>query len=294
MLFLDAPTLYRVIQRELPTGDPAGRAYPDGSASAYFSTADSYATAQSLEDVYDSASGTYNQMFPASATYRIDDWVQAVFGLMFDSTVSLDTKRGRVLSKLQKIGSLSNWALLTLALTYVPVGTPVRIYHRCPSPGGDYGWQLGISLLGSNTYLGAKTPAQIGIPANVINNLATQWCPFISNLHWRLGADELGVETFLSSIAYLDLAAFQAQAFQYQIQIFNQGQPQLSSETIQALDMDLLANEPARSGHIIVQNLNAAAMGLTVPVPNLTQLDDIDCAYVDPTSTTNYTGLTTM
>lgn len=284
MLFLDRNTLYRVIQRELPPG-----AYPDGPATGFFSTADSMATAICIESVYTAMSGTYNQMFPASSDYRIDDWCVAVFGQKFDATVSLLTKQQRVLAKLQKIGSLSNWALLTLALNYVPSGTFVRIFHQCANPGGGYGWLLGTSLLGSSTYLASKTGAQIGIPASVLNNMAANWCPFISNLHWRLGADELGSETFLSPIAYVDIAAFQAQAFQYQVQIFNAGNP-LSSETLADLNNDLSANEPARSGHVIVQGLDINSSGLNTVVPNLTQADDVDCAELDPTSTTGYTG----
>jgi hypothetical protein len=120
--------------------------------------------------------------------------------------------------------------------------------------------------------------------------MATEWCPFISNLHWRLGVDELGVETFLSDIAYTDIAAFQAEAFQYSVLIFNKGQPQLSPDTIAALDSDLSKNEPARSAHVIQQNLDITTSGLDTVVPNLTQADDVDCAEVDPTSTTGYTG----
>lgn len=287
MLFLDAFTLYRVIQRELPTG-----VYPDGVASAYFSTADSYATAQALEAVYTAASGVYNEMFPASSVIDIDKWVYATFGQYFDSTVSLATKQQRVLNKLQKIGSLSNWALLTLALGYVPPGTFVQIFHACGPNGLRNAWQLGVSLLGVNTFLAGKTPTQIGIPQSVQDNWATQWCPFISNLHWRLGVDQLGVDTFLAPISYQDISAFQGAAYNYTVKIFNAGGPQLSANTLAALDADLSANEPARSAHTIVQNLDINASGLNTIVPDLTQADAVDCAEVDPTSTTGYTGRT--
>lgn len=285
MIFLDRNTLYRVIQRELPEG-----AYPDGTPSGYFSTADSFATAMVLESLYKAASGTYLEMFPKTSVSRIDDWVFSTFGQFFDSTVDLDTKRARVLSKLQKIGSLSNWALLTLALSYVPQGTFVQIFHPCGPFGLRNDWQLGVSLLGFNTFLASKTPAQIGIPQNVIDNMADNWCPFISNLHWRLGVDELGVETFLSPIAYVDIAGFQADAYLYTVKIFNFGGPQLSSDALQALSNDLSANEPARSSHRIVQNLDIATSGLNTVVPNVTQFSDVDCAAVDPNSTTGYTG----
>lgn len=290
MLFLDRFTLYRCIQRELPEG-----AYPDGPASgnnSYFSTADSMATAIVLESLYLAASGTYQEMFPALSTKRIDDWVLSTFGQFFDASVPLLTKQQRVQAKLQKIGSLSNWALLTLALSYVPQGTFVQIFHACGPNGLRNAWQLGISTLGFNTFLSGKTPAEIGIPPDVLADMADKWCPFISNLHWRLGVDELGVETFLSDIAYVDIAAFQADAYLYTVKIFNAGGPQLSPDAIQALSNDLLANEPARSGHHIVQNLDINTSGLDTIVPDLTQFDAVDCAAVDPTSTTGYTGRT--
>jgi hypothetical protein len=242
--------------------------------------------------VYTSASGVYNEMFPATSVDRIDDWVLAVFGQFFDASVPLLTKQQRVLAKLQKIGSLSNWALLTLALSYVPQGTFVEIYHACGPNGLRNAWQLGVSKLGVNTFLAGKSPADIGIPQSVLDNMATEWCPFISNLHWRLGVDQLGVDTFLSPISYVDIAAFQAAAYLYSVKIYNAGQPQLSPDTIQALSNDLFINEPARSSHQIFQNLDITMSGLNTIVPNADQLSDVDCAEVDPTSTTGYTGRT--
>jgi hypothetical protein len=287
VLFLDRFTLYRIIQRELPPN-----AYPDGAPNAYYSTADSFATAQAIEDLYTAASGTYEEMFPATSTRRIDDWVKSVFGQLFDATVTTSEKQARVLAKMQKIGSLSNWAILTLALGYVPPGTYIQIYHPCGPMGDRNGWQLGVSTLGYNTYLAVKTPAQIGIPPSVINNFGANWCPFISNLHWRLGVDELGFDTFLSDINYVDIMSYQQDAYLYEVRIFNFGQPQLTPVQLSQLSNDLSANEPARSAHRIFQNLDINASGLDVIVPDINQASDIDCACVDSTSTTGYTGRT--
>ncbi len=290
MLFLDRNTVYRCIQRELPEG-----AYPDGAASgpkSYFSTSDSMATAMVLESLYRAASGTYQEFFPATSTKRIDDWVFATFGQKFDSTVDLLTKQNRVLAKLQKQGSLATWPLLTLALSYVPQGTFIQLYHPCGPNGLRNAWQLGVSQLGFDTYLSGKTPQQIGIPANVLADMGDLWCPFISNLHWRLGVDELGVETFLSDISYIDISSFQADAYLYTVKIFNFGGPQLSASALQALSNDLSANEPARSAHRIVQNLDINTSGLNTVVPNANQFSGVDCAEVDPSSETGYTGRT--
>lgn len=288
MLFLDRNTIYRIIQRELPGPD----VYPDGAPDAFFSTSDSMSTAIVLEGVYNAASGTYNEMFPGSSVDRIDDWCQAVFGQKFDATVTLIEKQQRVLTKLQKIPSLSTWALLTLALSYVPAGTFVRLFHFC-GPNGNHGnWILGQSQLGYDTYLASLAPAQIGIPANVLDDMANEWCPFISNLHWRLGVDELGVETFLAYLKYIDIANFQQDAYLYQVLIFNKGQPQLSAETIASMDADLSANEPGRSGHRIVQNLDINTSGLNTIDFNVGQFSGVDCAAVDPVNSpqTGYTG----
>lgn len=268
-----------MLQRELPQG-----VYPDGAPSAFFSTADMDSVAKVAASGYSSLSRIYDNYFVATADEKIDDWVLRMFGTLFDPSTPLQTKRDRVLTKIRSQPTLNRWQIMTIVAKYLPEGKFVQVYHACGNePGNQPFWLLGVSLLGIDTRLAGLTADEIGITEDNILN----WCKFISTLHWRLGEDGLGENTYLSYINWIDLASFMATAFQYEIRIYDYTLP---ANDLAALEVELQNNEPARSAHIIKQNQDLATSGLNTIVPNATQFSGVDCIDNDSTSTTGYTG----
>lgn len=274
-IFLNINDAYRLIQRELPEG-----VYPDGSPSGSYSAASVYSKAKLISSSYDNMFRIYENYFPQTADEKIEDWVFKTFETPFDPATTLQTKRDRVISKLRKQPSITLWEILTLVASYLPEGKYAQIAEPCGVGNGF--WEIGISLLGINTLLAGLTPEDIGVPSD-------DWCEFVSDLHWRLGLDELGVTTELSEFAYVDIAQIQANAYQYEIRIFDYTLPALDLENMLR---EILQAEPARSGRIILQNLNLADYGLTNNVPNVGQFDLINCITRNSSSTTGYDGKT--
>lgn len=268
-----------MLQRELPEG-----VYPDGPPTAFFSTADMDSVAAVGASGYQSLQTIYNNYFPQSSTEKIDDWVIRMFGQLFDGNPSVQTKRDRVIAKIRSQPTLNRWQLLTTIVKYLPENVFCQVFHACGNePGNQPFWLLGVSLLGIDTILAAKSADQIGItPDNILN-----WCQFVSTLHWRLGQDGLGDTTFLSYISWQDLSSFQATAFQYEIRIYDYTMPDAD---VSAMLAEITAAEPARSAHLFKNNQSLAASGLTTIVPNATQFSGVDCICNDSTSTTGYTG----
>lgn len=267
--------IYRALQRELPD-----LVYPDGAPTAFFSTADMDAVAKVGASGYISASAIYDNYFPQTSDASIDDWVFKMFGFLFQAGIDLPTKRQRVIDKVRKIGSIDLFDVLTIVAKYVPQGTYAQIKFAC---GAHAYWVLGVSLLGIDTILAGGQPGNIGITPDNIKN----WCSFISTLHWRLGQDGLGFNTFLSYIQYTDLASFQANAFEYDIRIFDYTIPAVD---LANMEIELQGGEPARSAHRIFQNVSLASSGLDTIVPNADKFSGVDCITRDPASTTGYTG----
>lgn len=275
--FLSAYEVYRVIQRELPEG-----AYPDGPASAFFSTADSYASGQAVATLYDNLARIYANNFPQTADERIDDWVFKVFGFYLPAGTTLGDKRQRVIDKIRKQPTISLWEILKLVAQSVPRGTFVQVAeYQC---GAAQGWKLGVSLLGATTYLNFNnTYQQLNLPPG------TDWCGFVRNQHWRLGRDALGVNTFLSKYTQEQIYQPQAKAYGYEIRIFDYVLP---PEQLMQLDFEVKAAEPARSYHVFRQGLQLVDFGLVRTVNNVDQFSGVTCIAVDDSQTTGFIGKT--
>jgi len=274
-IFLDVQKTYRLLQRELPEG-----VYPDGSPSGSFSAASVYSKASLIADAYTNLNSIYQNYFPQTATEKIDDWVLKTYKFPFSPSTTLLQKRDRVISKIRKQPTITLWEILTLVVGYLPEGKYVQISEPCG--GGDNFWQLGVSLLGINTLLKGLGPADIGVAFE-------DWCSKVADLHWRLGSDLLGEDTELAEIAYVDLAQVQANAYLYEIRIFDYQLPDLDYEN---LIRELESAEPARSARVILQNLNLATYGLTNNVADVDQFDLINCITRNSSSTTGYDGKT--
>ena len=273
--FLTVNETYRILQRELPEG-----VYPDGAPSAYFSTADNYSIAKTVETLYSNLETIQDNNFPQNSDERISDWSRFVFGYSLSAALSLAEKRSRILAKLRKEPAITLWEILTLVVEYVPDGTYVQVSSPCS---GIITWQLGVSELGFDTYLQGVTFDSLGIDGE-------DWCEEVANLHWRLGQDALGETTELAEFAYTDIAAIQADAYLYDIRIFGYEIPE--NELI-GLRQEIEKAEPARSTYRLTQNANLLDYGLTTIVNDVTQFDLVDTITKDAGSSTGYTGLTT-
>ena len=278
--FLTREELYRMLQRELPEDN----VYPDGAPSAYYSTADMDSVADVAATGYVNLSRIEANNFILTADERIDDWVTKTFEKDFDPSTTLEQKRQRVTDKLRKQPTITLWEVLKIVVAYVPEGTFVQIVEPC---GEESFWQLGISLLGIDTFL-KGTLAQDLVPAVDVSD----WCDFIQNPEksgWRLSEHQLGFNTYLSQYDYVDIAAVQFNAYGYEIRIFGYTLP---AQDLENMLTEVLNAEPARSGRIIRQNLNLNDFGLTTIVNNVGQFSGVDCITRDPLSTTGFTGRT--
>ena len=275
-IFLDVKQSYRLLQRELPED-----VYTDGSPSGSYTAASVYSKATLVADAYTNMSRIYDNYFPQTADEKIEDWVFKTYEFPFDPSTDLQTKRDRVIAKLRKQPSITMWEILTLVAGYLPEGKYVQIHEPCG--GGDNFWQIGASLLGIDTLLNGLNPNDLGVAFD-------EWCSFVSTLHWRLGIDALGFDTELAEFPYVDIAQVQANAYQYEIRIFDY---ELSPLDYQNLLREVLAAEPARDGRVILQNLNLASYGLTNDVPDVDQFDLINCITRNSSSLTGYDGKTT-
>lgn len=273
--FLTRNQIYRMLQRELPEG-----VYADGSPSAFFTTASVDAKAKTLETAYSNLQRIYENQFPQSADERIDDWLVKMFGTTLGN-LTLDEKRAKVIAKIRAQPRINLWEILTLVAGYLPEGKYVQIIEYCNQ--SQSAWVLDESALGLNTIFDLPIKfADLGVPSD-------QWCQFVAGLQWRLGEQQLGVNTALApATLYVDVTNVQKQAFIYEIRIFEMA---LMGADLQSMEKEVIKAEPARSSHITRQNLLLSDFFLTIPVTDVDEFSKVDCITRDPSSTTGYSGL---
>lgn len=221
-IFLSAQDVYRVIQRELPPVD----VYPDGPATAFFSTADSMATAMVIRDYYGVQKNTYQNNYPISAVDRLPDFENLYLGYVQDSTLTTDQRRARLLSKIRTLRRTTADDMLAVVYTILDPSVQVEI---APWGCGCQGWVLDVSQLDITTILNEF---------NGLEKTGPNLC--------QLDAADYG----LSPAAF---ARLQAQAYTYSVLIYGYT---LSATERAELDSALSSAEPADSQHIILDGLN--------------------------------------
>lgn len=220
-IFLTREQVYRVIQRELPDG-----AFPDGPATAFYATADSDATAAVMYDVYQSASGIYDNYFPNYATDRQGDFENLYLGQQLDSILSLQDRRDRVIAKIRTQRRTTPDDIKQTVYTVIDSSIPVDIAEwGC----GCAGWVLDVSELDISTIL------------NEFNNL---------NL---VGPDLCTKDAADFGLTQEEFSDYQKQAYFYEVRIYGYT---LTDDQRNALEQALLQAEPARSQHEIVDGLD--------------------------------------
>lgn len=273
--FLNREELYRVVQRELPEF-----AYPDGPPAAFFSTADSDATADVAATAYGKLERIYQNYFPQTTDERVGDWIKKMFvGVSFDTGVTLQDKRDRIIAKVRKQPTIALWEVLKILASYAPEGKYVQISENCGASGS---WELGASMLGVTTILGYDHKfADLGISVD-------DWCDLVSSTRWVLGSSELGVDTLLADPDYLSIIEPQLNAYGYEVRMFEFS---VTGTSYDQLIRNLNETEPARSVHIVRQNLSPSDYGLVNPVTDVDEFSLVNCIKIDPTSQTGYSGL---
>jgi len=220
--FLNRNEIYRLLQRELPEG-----VYPDGAASAYFSTADMASVADVAATGYANLERIYENYWPQTSDERITDWEITAFGFPLVASLSLAERRDRVVVKLRAKKGITKGDIKEAVLGIIGSDKDVEIVEWNCS-GGEFGaWQLGVSLLGYNTYLGNY-------------NMLTVTGD---------GACDINPADYGLTQEVWD--GMKKQAYTYEVKIFGYT---LSPSEYEALDTALIPAEPARSGHLISDN----------------------------------------
>ncbi len=220
-LFLTQPTLYRLIQRELPED-----VYPDsGDPSAYLSTADSAALAEVLANAYLALESKWNNFFPQTsdlegiAQHEISRFGQLSIGL------TLEQRQDRVLAKMRSLESMSIPDMTAIVERELPEGTYVTIVNW-GSPGDGGTWFIGESELGFDTIFGGAGSSSYP--------LGTDLCV------------QDGSDIGLTEQEWLDA---RANAYTYEVRIYDYTPTDAEME---AIEKALTESEPSMADHVVV------------------------------------------
>lgn len=225
-IFLAQQDIYRLLQRENPPDD----VYPDGPATAFFSTADTWAVAGRIADAYGSLQTIYTEYSPISASATLPDHEMAYFGYNLDASLTINQRRTRLLAKVRARPRTTPADMLNVVYTVLDPSVLVEIVEW---GNGQAGWMLDVSELEISTILNGFDQVQRTGP-----NLC------------QLGPSDYGLSPS-------DFANMQAEAYTYEVRIYGYT---LTSVQRAQIDTALNAAEPARSQHLIVDGLNPADM----------------------------------
>lgn len=219
--FLSRSEIYRIIQRELPPN-----AYPDGSPSAYFATADSDATAAVFASLYSNLQRIYDNYWPQYADEKLPDWEITVFGKNQDASLSIQERRDRLIERIRTRRRTTPSDIRAVVASVI--GTD-KFFEVVEWGCGGWGWILDVSLLDISTIL------------NTVNRLE------------RTGPDLCGKDAAWFGLTEEEFVAMQEEAYTYEVRVYGYT---LTPEERIALDEALTESEPARSRHIIADGLD--------------------------------------
>lgn len=218
--FLSQNELYRLLQRELPVG-----VYPDGAASAFYSTAENDSVASVAATGYANLERIYANYWPQTADERITDWEITAFGYPLEASLTLDERRDRVVAKLRAKKGITLRDMLEAVQAIIGTDKDAEVVEWNCGDGGT--WRLGVSLLGFSTYLGGANMLKITGPNICDANPADYG---VTDEEWLI---------------------MKQQAYTFEVKIYGYV---LSPKEYQAIDEALTAAEPARSQHYISDN----------------------------------------
>lgn len=223
--FLSREEVYRLLQRELPP-----KAYPDGAPSAYYSTADMDAVADIAATGYANLERVYENYWPQSADERIGDWEITAFGKFLDSSLTLEERRDRVITKIRARKGLTNDDMIDTVKAIIGSDKLVDISEWGCSTGG---WMLDFSQLDIETILNGQ------------------------RLVDATGPDICSADPADYGKTEEEWLEMREEAYTFQINIYGYT---MSAHEAQEVEEALLVAEPARSQHIVLDGLNPEDM----------------------------------
>ena len=240
-IFPNTEQILSIIFQEIPNGVYAeDRADNTDVTLRSNSSSELRAHAQVFADLYQNLLDIDSDKFLSTVTPDgLSPWEADLFSSVQDSSQSYATRQQNLLAKYRYQGGISLPIIRTLiANLLTPLGLVFQILPYCGQFNGviNGAWILDESSLGLSTWLAALDPL-IGT---------------------GLGVGEIPLDCSLdyaaAGITESELVDIQATAYTYEVQIFGNA----SAPTLSLLDQLLTAYEPARSTHIISNN---------VPVP---------------------------
>lgn len=223
--FLTRAEVYRILQRELPEG-----VYPDGAEDDFYSTADMAAIADCAATGYANLERIYDNSFPMSADERITDWEITAFGRLLKSGFSLSERQDKTTARIRARKGLTKQDMIDIVKSIIGTDKLVEIAAwGCH----DGGWSIGESELSISTILnGAR---QVDVTGRLI-------CEAEPSDYGK--TDD-------------EWAIMQEEAYTYEVLIYDYS---LTADERDEIDSELSIFEPARSQHVITDNLDSADM----------------------------------
>lgn len=223
--FLQTSEIYRLLQRELPED-----VYPDGPASAYYSTADMGSIADVACTGYGNLERIYVNNYPASADEQITNWFDTVFGGTETPLATLAQQRLQILTKLRTKRGITKPDMIAVVKYVLGASVVFEIIERSQTTGG---WRIGVSRLGINTFLNGF---------RMVDAVGPLLCEQDPSAFGLTLAQWLGMKQ---------------QAYTYEVRIYGQT---ITADQRTRLDAALTREEPARSGHAITDGLDPSTM----------------------------------
>jgi uncharacterized protein YmfQ (DUF2313 family) len=239
--FLTVDDLMRVLLAELPEGvypedlandpDPNKRSVSSSELRAYASIlADLSAN---LEDVYE------NKFVSTVQADSLTQWERNLFATFQDASIGTPARQTRLLAKRRLKGGISLPAISAyISAILTPLGLTFQILPYSGQTNGSINgaWILGSSELGVDTLLAELDPIW-GVPRD------SSMTPLDNNLDYAA-----------AGLTLTQLQQMQRTAYLYEVQIFGTA----DAATLALLDQTLTVEEPARSSHVIRNDVSQA------------------------------------
>lgn len=234
-IFPDVQQIMELLLAELPNGVYATDLADDpNSDRRSFTSSELRAHAQLLANLYSNLNDINSDKAITTVTPEgLAPWELELFAAAQDASLSYMTRQQNLLAKIRANGGISLPAIDTIVHGVLdPVGLPFVILPYSGQTNGSYtgAWVLDYSPLDEGTYLTLLDP---------IIGAQTDFVPLDCSLDYAA-----------AGITAQELADIQATAYTYEVRIFGVA----DQATLNLLDRQLTALEPARSTHVITNN----------------------------------------
>lgn len=235
MRFLTAEIVYRALQREAPED-----LYPDGAPSAFFSTADQFATAKEFEALYSNLGRIYENIFPGSADELMSQWENTIFGFPQSQLPTLADAQARLLEKINRPRGINRARIEAIVESIVG---PDVVFEIADWGCEEFAWFLDISELDINTNLNSGNGSPPGGQYDQGLN-----CRYLTSPPPGMNMDEW--------------QSVRTEAYTYSVLIYDYvlSDPWGLFDERSALEAALKKVEPARSAHFIQDGLDSNDM----------------------------------